>query len=313
VNLGTAIALFIMWLSSFGKRNGLGPSPAPGPVPVPPGPGPTPNVPTPPWPATGPTNLPTFPSGWEPDEPPPPEVVSRAWALLPELWRRGVGTTQLELTGGRWITYQAAWHGPKKGVTAWRVKGGQAPGPGPFPGGVSSWTDDEMRAFAMAVTAAGVSPVFALSVYNFESGLNPHAENAQTKAQGLPQFMPFVLQAMGYPGDPHLFHELGVMAQLPWVTKLLAQQVHELGGAPLTEAKLFHLNLYPKTSHGTTVYRHDSEDPDERGAYAANKALDRGGKGFVDEDDLTAMLSGAKGPKYKAMLQQLFRVAGGGG
>lgn len=77
-----------------------------------------------PWPQAKPTGLPPFPSGWELDTPPPQEVITRAWQLLPTLWKRGKGATTVETTGGRWITYQAQDHsGGKKGVTAYRVKG----------------------------------------------------------------------------------------------------------------------------------------------------------------------------------------------
>jgi hypothetical protein len=76
-----------------------------------------------PWPSAAPSNLPPFPSGWEPDIPPPPEVVRRAVELLPGLWTKGVNNTQQELVGARWITFRAEWMGPKKGVVAYRVKG----------------------------------------------------------------------------------------------------------------------------------------------------------------------------------------------
>jgi hypothetical protein len=77
-----------------------------------------------PWRATPPTDLPPWPGGWEPDLPPPPAVVTRAWQLLPELWRKGKGTRKVETIKGRWIAFVAADHGGgKKGVTAFRVKG----------------------------------------------------------------------------------------------------------------------------------------------------------------------------------------------
>lgn len=78
-----------------------------------------------PWPQAKPTGLPPFPSGWEPDEPPPPAVVTRAWQLLPKLWKSGQpGATVVETVKGRWITFQAQRHaGNKKGVTAYRVRG----------------------------------------------------------------------------------------------------------------------------------------------------------------------------------------------
>lgn len=69
-------------------------------------------------------SLPPFPSGWEADDPVPPEVVARANALLSSLWAKGNGSTTQEMTGGRWITYKATDMGSGiKGVTAWRVKG----------------------------------------------------------------------------------------------------------------------------------------------------------------------------------------------
>jgi hypothetical protein len=76
-----------------------------------------------PWPAAMPVGLPPYPAGWEADVPPPKEVVARAWQLLPELHKYGVGTKKTEYVGGRWITFVAQMHGTKKGVTAFRVKG----------------------------------------------------------------------------------------------------------------------------------------------------------------------------------------------
>lgn len=78
-----------------------------------------------PWPQAKPTGLPPFPSGWEFDNPPPPAVVTRAWQLLPVLWKKGKGSTAVETIKGRWITFQAQVHAEgKKGVTAYRVKPG---------------------------------------------------------------------------------------------------------------------------------------------------------------------------------------------
>jgi hypothetical protein len=80
-----------------------------------------------PWPQVMPKGLPPWPSGWQPDSPPPADVVARAWQLLPTLWGRGAGSTKTEQTGGRWITYMAArTAGNTKGVVAYRIKGGSA-------------------------------------------------------------------------------------------------------------------------------------------------------------------------------------------
>lgn len=80
-----------------------------------------PAVTTVPWPQVAPTGLPPFPgAGWEPDEPPPSAVVSRAQQLLSQLWAGGEGTFKPEQTAGRWIIYRASRMGDKKGVVAFR-------------------------------------------------------------------------------------------------------------------------------------------------------------------------------------------------
>lgn len=83
----------------------------------------------PPWPQAMPAGLPAWPSGWQPAEPPPPAVVTRAWQLLPELWKQGAGARKTEKTGTEWITYVAMMHGTKKGVTAYRPRAGAPAAP----------------------------------------------------------------------------------------------------------------------------------------------------------------------------------------
>ncbi len=75
------------------------------------------------WPQAVPSGLPAFPSGWEYAEPVTPAVRTRAWQLLDELWKRGSGSTKVELTAGTWITYRAEiTKGSKRGVVAYRPK-----------------------------------------------------------------------------------------------------------------------------------------------------------------------------------------------
>ena len=102
------------------------PKPAPGPTPAP-----KPVTAPVPWPAAVPKDLPVFPMGWEPDQPPPPAVQARAATLLKVLWARGAGARQTEKTGGRWITYQAQPMGTKKGVVAYRLTASAAPADAP--------------------------------------------------------------------------------------------------------------------------------------------------------------------------------------
>ena len=110
------------------------PTAVPVPVPVPTVPSAAPVAPPPvvpvstsaipapePWPQVVPSGLPSFPSGWVPDQPPGAGVASRAAQLLPELWRHGEGTRKTEQTAGRWITYRATAMGNKRGVVAYRL------------------------------------------------------------------------------------------------------------------------------------------------------------------------------------------------
>lgn len=80
-----------------------------------------------PWPQVVPKGLPAWPAGWQPDNPPTPGVVTRAWQLLSPLWKRGAGARQVEQTDGKWITYVATpdMGGPgKRGVMAYRIRDG---------------------------------------------------------------------------------------------------------------------------------------------------------------------------------------------
>jgi hypothetical protein len=77
------------------------------------------------WAQSVPKDLPKFPDGWEPANPPTKSQQARAWALLKPLWKKGKGALVSEKTDGEWITYQAFV--PKKGmkgVSVWRVKAG---------------------------------------------------------------------------------------------------------------------------------------------------------------------------------------------
>jgi len=73
----------------------------------------------PPWPQALPPDLPPFPSGWTPASPVTSAMVSRAFALLPDLWAHGELTWKPEKTGDRWVVYQArSMAGGKRGVVA---------------------------------------------------------------------------------------------------------------------------------------------------------------------------------------------------
>lgn len=77
----------------------------------------------PPWPQVVPAGLPPFPgAGWQPASPVTSAQTSRAWQLLPELWKYGEGTWRTEKTADRWTTYKAVGlPGGKKGVVAYTM------------------------------------------------------------------------------------------------------------------------------------------------------------------------------------------------
>jgi len=125
------LLVFLLLLARQAASSPSAPTPSSAPAPTPPllsPAAPTPAVVPaayhpPPWPQVVPAGLPPFPGpGWTPDEPPGPGVVSRAWALLSQLWSAGAGTFKTEQTSGRWITYRATPMGAKKGVVAYRLK-----------------------------------------------------------------------------------------------------------------------------------------------------------------------------------------------
>lgn len=170
---------------------------------------------------------------------------------------------------------------------------------------LATWTDDEMRAFASAVRGAGVDPTFALAVYASESGLDPHAVNPHSLAQGLAQMMPQFLPGWGFHGNPVDFHSLSVTAQLPYIVTMLRGQLGALGRSPETAAKLYHLNLYPATARNPVAIER-SKDPR---SYDANVALDVNRDGVIDETDLDAFLDRVrKTADFARVLDQLARV-----
>jgi peptidoglycan hydrolase-like protein with peptidoglycan-binding domain len=118
-----------------------------------------PAVPAGPFPSAKPDDLPPWPGGWCPDLPPPPEVVSRAWALLPTLWAKGEGTRTIEMTGGRWITYVAATVDGQKSVAAYRAVDCEPAAPavppvGPAPSPAAPTTDPGLVGSAITMNEA---------------------------------------------------------------------------------------------------------------------------------------------------------------
>ena len=152
-------------------------------------------------------------------------------------------------------------------------------------------------------------PVFFLTVWNAESGLNPGAKNPNGGAQGLNQMMPATLRGLGAPAD---FAGLAGEQQLPWIERLIVSGEALNGGPFGSSARYYHSNFYPATmrrgsSPDTVVVAADAADAGERAAYAANKGLDVDGNGKITLADLASFLErAARSPKYE---EAFFRLA----
>jgi peptidoglycan hydrolase-like protein with peptidoglycan-binding domain len=174
-----------------------------------------PSVPAGPFPSVKPADLPTWPSGWCPDLPPPQEVIDRAWALVPTLWANGEGTRTLEMTGGRWITYVATTVDGQKAVAAYRTTDCEpvAPSVGPdlpLPSSVVPplQTGDPSLGDAIAMNEA-------LRARGYKKSDMIHYQGFQQKAG---------LRADGYPGT---------------ITMLKLETVLKAGGLSLAPVKIY--------------------------------------------------------------------------
>lgn len=152
------------------------------------------------------------------------------------------------------------------------------------------WSDDDALAFTQAVKAAGVPVDAALQVYAAESGLDPQASSGI--AWGLAQFVGKTLKGLGWQRSAAEFGGLTVAEQAPWITKLLKAQVAMLGRVPNSALDLYILNFWPAAARAgyDVILVRDSQVAKERQAYAANKGLDRAGKGYITRGDLQTSL-----------------------
>lgn len=128
------------------------------------------------WPQVVPRGLPPFPgSGWEHDDPPPPDVVARARALVSTLWARGQGSWRVEKTGGRWIAYRAEIvRSGKRGVVVYRVRAATAAQPSRPP--VTQTTTPAAQLMPTLRQGSGMppsAPVYHVRLVQEQLGVTP--------------------------------------------------------------------------------------------------------------------------------------------
>jgi Transglycosylase SLT domain len=89
----------------------------------------------------------------------------------------------------------------------------------------------------------GMKPEDILAIMVSESGINPQARNPNGGATGLVQFMPGVLKGLGFKGDPQDFGTLSGEDQLPYVKKLIENNM-QLNGGPFTSAAQYYVAIF---------------------------------------------------------------------
>ena len=165
------------------------------------------------------------------------------------------------------------------------------------------WTDSEMATFIEQVAPIGVPLEAALKVYAAESGLDPHASSGI--AWGLCQAIGSTLKALGWQRAAKEFGTLSVAQQAPWIAKLLAYQARAIGFVPDNAIDLYVANFSPLAAkmHANVLYREGTQ------AYAKNRGLDHGAKGYIDRGDLALALGKAESSDaYKNAVAQLRRL-----
>jgi hypothetical protein len=160
-----------------------------------------------------------------------------------------------------------------------------------------------MRSFVRECEPTRVSLENYLLVLFSESGLDPAASSGV--AWGLNQAQGPLLRAAGYTREPSTFTELGVSDQMPFVGRMLRQQIREVGHVPESAEELWRMNLSPaaERSQSDVIYSRGTRN------YDANAALDANRDGVITLSDLAARLAPVRaGAAFQRHLAQLRRV-----
>lgn len=89
----------------------------------------------------------------------------------------------------------------------------------------------------------GMRPEDIIAVMVSESGLSPSAHNPNGGATGLMQFMPATLKGMGWQGSSGEFGQLSGEEQLPFIKKLIENNMR-LNGGPFTSAAQYYVAVF---------------------------------------------------------------------
>lgn len=159
--------------------------------------------------------------------------------------------------------------------------------------GIDHWTDQDLLNFQAMAGRLGMRAADLLLVLYSESGLKPYAaaKNADgyPVAVGLNQLTSVVNSALGLTEDERIaLLDKTVAEQLPYVEKSL--RVFNKYKLPDAGA-LYALNFAParlaQGADGNVVLYDSQKDP---AAYASNKGVDHGKKGFINIEDMRVAL-----------------------
>lgn len=141
-------------------------------------------------------------------------------------------------------------------------------------------------------------PADMLAVMQNESGIRPDAHNPAGDASGLIQFMPFILNGLGWTAGHEAFRRLSAVEQLPYVRRYFGPHAGKLGSATALYLATF---LPARLSH--------AGDPDfelvvQGGvlgwAYLPNLGFDRNHDGRITVRELTSAIERARrAPRYQ--------------
>lgn len=170
-------------------------------------------------------------------------------------------------------------------------------------------TDDLSERFFTELKAMcarlGCHPLDMLKVMFSEGGVRAEAHNPASDASGLIQFIPSTLRGLGWTDGTAAFRRLTAEEQVPWVEKFF-QPFKSKGLTTVTrvyQAVFLPASLDAGASDDTVVC---GEQGPFAAAYAANRSVDIGGKGFISVADLRAAVEArAKGARWDEIVERL--------
>jgi len=158
-----------------------------------------------------------------------------------------------------------------------------------------------------------IEPLDMLGVMMAESSVKASAQNANSNASGLIQFLPSTLQRLGWTGTPQDFRRLSADDQLPFVERYFQPFAH-FGLNSI--ARVYQVVFLPSSlslgSNPDTVIV--DQNGINSGAYPGNRGLDTDNDGTITVGELQqAVERHLTSARWQEIEQRLNGASGGGG